>query len=101
MNKFEYLKVYWKYIDTETPVIMFYEVDLENQRYAARIAEIYIDKKIIPIIESGFEFVTEQPVPTVNEINKDDEFFAEIISQDEFEHIYNSSFYSGSVDFPV
>lgn len=32
MDKFQYIKCYWKYIDDETPVVLFYEVDLENER---------------------------------------------------------------------
>lgn len=100
MQKFEYVKCYWKYIDDETPVILFYEVDLENERYATRMAEVFADKRIIPVIEKGFEFITEAPIPPINEINADNEFFAEIIQKEEFENVYRSLTYSGSVKFP-
>lgn len=100
MNKYEYIKFYWKYIDDETPVVLFYEIDLENERYATRMTEIFRNRKAIPVIEPGFEFITEAPVPTINEINTDDEFFAEIISKEEFEEVYHCKIYSGNILFP-
>ena len=36
-KKYEYIKWFWKYIDDETPVLLFYEVDLENERYALSV----------------------------------------------------------------
>lgn len=94
MNKeFEYIRWYWEYIDQTTPVLLFYEVDLENDRYATRMLEIFDDRTIVPVIEEEFEFVTEAPVPTINEINREPEFFAEIISREEFEKVYECSIY--------
>ncbi len=98
MNKFEYIRWYWRYIDDETPVILFYEVDLENERYATRMTEVFSDRKAIPVIYDDFEFVTEAPIPTVEEINQDDEFFAEIISKAEFEKVYNCNEYTGKLE---
>ena len=34
MDRYEYIKWYWKYIDAETPILLFYEVDLKEDRYA-------------------------------------------------------------------
>ncbi len=73
-EKFEYIKCYWKYIDKETPIISFYEVDLQNERYGVRVAEVFIDRTVSQVVEKGFDFVTEAPVPTINEINKEPEF---------------------------
>ncbi len=42
MGKYEYLKCFWKYIDDETPVLLFYEVDLENERYATRMVKVFL-----------------------------------------------------------
>lgn len=90
MKKFEYIKWFWEFIDTETPVLLFYEVDLTNERYATRMIEIFSDRTIHVIAEEGFAFVTEAPVPTVEEINLEDEFYAETISQNAFNKIYHS-----------
>ena len=88
LKRYEYLKCFWKYIDDETPVIMFYEVDLENERYATRMMEVFPNGKISLGTNEGFGFVSEAPVPSVDEINKDDEFMAEEISKAEFEKMY-------------
>lgn len=99
-KKFEYIKWFWKYIDDETPVLLFYEVDLENERYATRMAEVFYDMVVKPVIEEGFDFVTEAPIPTVEEINCEPEFCAEIISKEKFEEVYNSKKYKGCIEFP-
>lgn len=85
---YEYIKCFWKYIDDETPVIMFYEVDLDNERYATRMIEVFPNGKIYLGANEGFAFVSETSVPNVDEINKDDEFMAEVISKAEFEKMY-------------
>lgn len=100
MNKFEYIKWFWKYIDDETPILLFYEIDLKNERYATRMTEVFSDKKAVPVTEEGFEFITEAPVPTIEEINKEPDFFAVVISKEEFENAYKSEIYSGDISFP-
>ena len=100
MNKFEYIKWFWKYIDDETPILLFYEIDLENERYATRMTEVFADKRAIPVIEKGFDYITEAPVPTIDEINKEPEFFAVTISKEEFENVYKSEKYTGKISFP-
>lgn len=100
MYKFEYIKWYWKYTDDETPVILFYEVDLENERYATRMVEVFCYKSVRSVKEEGFNFVTEACVPSVQEINREPEFSAEIISKTEFEEVYNSKKYKGHIEFP-
>ena len=101
MNRFEYIKCFWKYIDDETPVLLFYEIDTENERYATRMTEVFSDKRAIPVIENGFDFITEAPVPTTDEINKDPQFNAVIISKEEFENAYISEEYAGELGFPI
>lgn len=100
IKKFEYIKWFWKYIDEETPVLLFYEVDLENERYATRMVEVFNDKTVKPVIEEGFDFVTDAPIPMVDEINREPEFCAEIILKAEFEEVYSSKKYKGRIEFP-
>ena len=64
------------------------------------MAEVYSDRSVKPVTDSDSEFVTEAPVPTVDEINTEPEFHAEIISADEFEKIYNSDHYPADICFP-
>ena len=100
MGRFEYIKCFWKYIDDETPVLLLYEVDLENERYATRMMEVFSDKSVHPVIEEGFDFVTEAPVPTVEEINQEPTFCAMTISSDAFERVYQAKSYTGNINFP-
>ena len=97
MNKFEYIKWFWKHNDDDTPILLFYEIDLENERYATRMVEVFSDKRAIPVIEKGFDYITEEPIPTIDEINIEPEFFAEIISKEEFEAVYKSKKYAGEI----
>ena len=100
MGKFEYIKCFWKFIDDETPLLLFYEVNLENERYATRMIEVFSDKSVNSSDGEGFDFVTEAPVPTIEEINQEPEFYAMMISENEFERIYHAKEYPESVDFP-
>lgn len=100
MCKYEYIKFYWKYIDDDTPILIFYEIDLEADRYATRMVEVFWDRKVHPIVESGFDYITEAPVPKIDDINADEDFFAEIITKEQFENVYYTDIYSGEIDFP-
>jgi len=101
MKKYEYIMWYVEGFKETGLAIIVYEVDLENERYATRMAEIYEDGRICPIIEEGWEFITEEPVPTIEEINSEDGWCAKIISKDSFEEIYNGTHYSGEVTFDL
>ena len=99
----EYIKWFWRYIDEETPVLLFYEVDTDEERYATRMLEVFQNRKIKKVLEEGFPFITEAPVPLVDEINTDSDFFACIITREEFEELYDSDEerYHGSIEFPI
>ncbi len=97
MKHFEYIKWYIGH-DKDLPAFIIYEIDLDNERYATRMANIFADRTVIPVIEEGFDFITEAPIPTIDEINQEKDYFAEIISKEEFEKIYCSEKYSGKLN---
>lgn len=99
----EYIKCFWKYIDDETPILMFYELNLDEERYATRIIDIFPDSRIEKLEDKINIFVSETPCPTVQEINKMGEFKAFIISKQDFEKIWSNSNckYQGSLEFPT
>lgn len=99
-RNYEYIKWYWNHTDNEYAVIIFYELDLENERYATRMAEVFSDRSIVPVIEERFDFITEGPVPKIDEINANPEYYAEIISKEEFETVYIANRYDGDISFP-
>ena len=81
-------------------VILFYKVDKANERYATRMAEVYDDYSVKQVVESGSECVTEAPVPTVREINAGPDYYAEVITKEEFDTVYNSNKNEASIVFP-
>ena len=100
MGRFEYVKWFWKHEDDRFPVVIFYEADTENGRYATRMTEVYADRRAVPVIEEGFKFITETPIPTTAEINAESEFFAVNITKEEFEAVYHSDRYECDIGFP-
>jgi hypothetical protein len=102
MHKMEYIKCFWQYIDRQTPVLCFYEVDKEEERYTTRNIDIFIDGNIEKLGEYE-DFVSEAPCPTIEEINEMGEFKAFSITRQEFEEVWNqhSQKYKGKLDFPV
>ncbi|MBQ8967476.1 hypothetical protein [Ruminococcus sp.] len=100
MERYEYIKWFWKHEDDRFPILLFYEIDLESGRYAARMLEVYADRRAVPVIEEGFEFITEAPIPPVDEINTEPEFFAQVISKEEFEAAYVCDKYTEEIAFP-
>ena len=101
MKRFEYIKWFWKHSYNDTPVVLFYEINTENERYATRMIEVYNDRRSVPVIEEGFEFITESTIPVPGEINTAPEFFAVNITKEEFEAVYHSDRYDGDISFPA
>lgn len=88
---YEYISCNWKHNFKEEPVTFLYEVDLDEERYATRIIEVFADGHTNNLQDKEWKFVTEEPVPSVNDINKGEcgeEFSACIISKEEFERIW-------------
>ncbi|MGN0438058.1 MAG: DUF6881 domain-containing protein, partial [Lachnospiraceae bacterium] len=63
-------------------------------------AEVFADRTIHQVLELGHDYVTEGPIPKIDEINSEEEFMAELITKEQFEKIYESDFYSDCIDFP-
>lgn len=105
----EYLKLYWKHTsekEANEPVIMIYEVDLLQNRYATRVIDVFDDGNVKNWEDKSWGVVTECAVDTVEEINSaDDEygknFYACLMTKEEFEEIWNTHIYNGALDFPL
>lgn len=101
MGRFQYIRCFWRYIDRETPVVLFCEADLENERCAARMTEVFPDRRAVPVTAPGFGWVSDAPVPPIEEINRmGPEFFAEEISREDFEAAYSCRRYEGPMETP-
>lgn len=80
----EYIKLYWEHELDNEPVIILYEINLENDRLALRSIDIFADRKtrnIDNLYEEAIEIVS---IPTI----------------EEFETIWNEHFYSGNL-YPI
>ena len=64
----EYLKLYWKHTsekEAEEPVVIIYEVDLQEERYATRLIDIFADYHTENTEDKAWGFVTDAPILTV------------------------------------
>lgn len=101
-HRMEYVKLFWKHDYPDDPVVIIYEVDLDDERYAVRLIDIYADGHTSNQEDKAWGYVTEAPVPTVEEFNTTDygeEFHACLISKEEFEKIWNTGIYNGDLVF--
>lgn len=87
----EYIKLYWEYNFDDEPIVIFYEVCVEVERLAKRSIDVYENgeiKKVDDLYEGVIEIT---PIPTVEEFNSGvwgDEFFASLVTQEEFESVW-------------
>lgn len=101
-HRMEYVKLFWKHDYPDDPVVIIYEVDLDDERYAVRLIDIYADGHTSNQEDKAWGYVTEAPVPTVEIFNTTDygeEFYACLISKEEFEEIWNTGIYNGDLVF--
>jgi len=94
------MKVFMKYEADDMPVVYFYEVDTNNERYAIRAIEVFVNRQV-KIIDDLYRNVIEvMPVPTVDDLNSNicgEGFYAMAISKYEFDSIWNSCVYDGEL----
>lgn len=99
----EYLKLYWAHTsekEKEEPVVILYEVDLSQERYATRMIDIYENRNTENTIDEIMGLVTEAPLPTIEEINTETygtEFYACLMTKAEFEKIWHTKKYTGDL----
>lgn len=105
-HRMEYIKLFWKHNYPDDPVVIIYEVDLDDERYAIRLIDIYADGHTNNMEDRAWGYVTETPVDTVEEFNEEynkadygEAFHACLISKEEFEEIWNTGIYNGDLVF--
>ncbi len=97
----EYIQLFMAYESDDMPVIYFYEVDLKDNRFVLREMEVFADRTVK--IENDFyrDVIEVCSIPTVDEFNAKvwgEGFYATIISKEEFDEIWNTRNYGGSLD---
>ncbi len=95
----EYIQLFMEYESDDLPMVYFYEVDL-NDRFALREIEIFADRAVMIDKDPYCDVIEACPIPTVDELNAKvwgDGFYATIISKEEFDEIWNTGIYNGSL----
>ncbi|MFG6369150.1 MAG: hypothetical protein K1W16_12135 [Lachnospiraceae bacterium] len=99
-NNMEYIKVFMEYESDNMPIVYFYEVDLNDERFALRGIEVFVDRTIEFYDDLYCDVIEACPIPTVDELNAKiwgEGFYATIISKEEFEQIWATEIYNGSL----
>lgn len=94
----EYIKLFMEFEIEEQPVVYFFEVDLSNERLAARAIEVLANRQVDCITDLYEGVIEITPIPTVEEFSTNvwgEGFFAQSIPQEEFETIWNTKQYTG------
>lgn len=103
MHNMEYIKLYWKHNEKDTdPVAILYEVDIEEDRYAVRLINIFADRHTENQEDPAWGWVTEAPVPTAEEFNSyeyGEEFKAHLITKEHFEETWCGDIYPGALHY--
>ena len=100
IDMLEYIKLFYEHQNNEEPVIILYEVNLDDERLAMRSIDIFADGHTNNIDDLYDGVIEILPIPTVEEFNMHiwgEEFNACCISQAEFEAIWTSHFYDGDM----
>ncbi len=93
----EYIKLFWNHELDEEPVIIFYEVNTDDERSGIRSIDIFADgttKNIDDLYEGAIEIT---PIPTVEELNAGiwgEGFHASLIDKEAFDKVWEECFYS-------
>ncbi|HEY9575482.1 MAG TPA: hypothetical protein VIR32_08085 [Lachnospiraceae bacterium] len=96
----EYIKLFMEFESIDMPVVYFYEVDIDDDRFALRSIEVFSNRDVKLIYNLYRDVIEACHIPTVDELNEKvwgEGFFAITISKEEFDRIWNSRIYSGSL----
>lgn len=89
-----------EYESADMPILYFYEVDLNDDRFALRAIEVFSDRTVKFYIDLYCDAIEMCPIPTVDELNAEvwgEGFYATIISKDKFDEIWSTGIYTGSL----
>lgn len=96
----EYIKLFMEYESEDMPVVYFYEVDLDDNRFCHRAIEIFADRQVNRMDDLYSDVIEAVPIPTEEAFHSNvwgNGFRAFVVSQNEFEEIWESGVYSGDL----
>ena len=92
-KQLEYIQLFMEFESEDMPVVYFYEVDQDNERFALRAMEVFSDGRVNRIEDLYRDAIELEPIPTVDEFNKGawgKGFSAITVSKDRFDEIWNA-----------
>ena len=66
----EYIQLFMEYESDDMPMVYFYEVDVNDDRFALRAIEIFVDRTVKFYNDLYCDVVEVCPIPTVDELNE-------------------------------
>ena len=99
-SNIEYIQLFMEYESDDMPMVYFYEVNLDDDRFALRAIEVFVNRMVKIYNDLYCDVMEACPIPTVDELNAKvwgEGFYAVIISKEKFEEIWNTGIYSGSL----
>ena len=102
-SNIEYIQIFMEYESDDMPMVYFYEVDLNDSRFALRAIEIFVNRTANLIDDLYHNVIEACPIPTVDEFNTKvfgEGVYATLISKSKFEEIWNTGIYKGSLTAP-
>lgn len=96
----EYIQLFMEYESDDMPMVFFYEIDLNDERFALREIEVFVDRTVKLNDDLYSDVIEACPIPTVDEFNAKiygEGFYAKIISREEFDKIWITKIYTGSL----
>ncbi len=87
----KYIKAIWFHNHSDEPVLLYSELD--QMRYETRKVEIYRNN-MVGYADNNIEFnstaLGDVPIPDIEEINKNNQFYVIEISKEEFEVVWKN-----------
>lgn len=89
----EYIKLFWEHDLEDEPVVIYYEVDVENERMAVRSIDLFRNGETENISDFYRDVIEILPIPTAEAFNAGEYgqvFRACLITREEFEKVWNA-----------
>lgn len=91
------------YESDDMPVVFYYEVNLDDNRFCLRSMEIFANRQVSLIHELYHDAIEAVSIPTKESFNLNEwgeGFQAFIVSKNEFEEVWESGIYNGNLYAP-
>ena len=96
----EYIKLFMEYESEDMPIVYFYEVNLDDNRFCCRAIEIFASRQVRLIDDLYRDVIEAVSIPTKEEFNANiwgNGFRAFAVTKNEFEKVWESGVYNGNL----